>query len=142
MSGGKSFKIVNGKLVRRTETERAAAAKLWDEFDKKEAAGKAKSRIPRSTERFIKVTVSQIIKLADMGFNPTAFIFFVVMLEATRHWGKPFAFPVEKIRLYGGSGERGISLRAQYRVLAQLEKVGLVSVRRQPPKPPVITGIL
>ena len=134
-----SFKIVNGKLVRRTKAERAAVAKMWDEFDKKEAANKAKSKIPRSSERFIKITVSQIIKLSDLKFNPITFIFFVVMLEATRHWGKPFIFPTEKIRLYGGAGERGISLSAQYRALARLEKAGLISVQRQPPKPPVIT---
>jgi hypothetical protein len=135
----KSFKMVNGKLVRRTEAERAAVAEMWNEFDKNEAANKVKSRIPRSTERFIKITVSQIVKLSDLRFEPTSFIFFVVMLEATRHWGKPFVFPTEQIRLYGGAGEKGISLRTQRWVLARLEKVGLISVQHQPPKPPTIT---
>jgi hypothetical protein len=130
---------VNGKLVPRTAAERAAAAKMWDEFDKDEAARKTKARIPRSTERFIKVTVSQIIRLADMGFDPTTFIYFVVKLEATRHWGKPFIFPVEQLRLHGETNGRGISLSTQYRALARLEKIGLISVQRHPPNPPVIT---
>ena len=135
----KSFKIVNGKLVRRTEAERAKVAKMWDEFDKKTAADKAKSRIPRSTERYVKITVSQLVKLSDLKVDQTTFIFFVMMFEATRHWGKPFIFPAEALRKHGGSDERGISLRTQRWVLTRLEKIGLISVQRQPPKPPVIT---
>ena len=135
----KGFKIVNGKLVRRTKAEQAKVAQMWDEYDKREAANKAASKIPRSTERFIKITVSQIIKLSDLKFEPTAFIFFVVMLEATRHWGKPFVLPAEMLRLHGGADEKGINLRTQRFVLARLEKVGLISVQRQPPKPPIIT---
>ncbi len=136
-----SFKIVNGKLARRTAAECAKVAQLWDDFDRKEMMRKAKSKIPRSTERFIKITISQIIKLVDLEFDPTTFIFFVVMVEATRHWGKPFVFPAEQLRLHGGANERGISLSAQYRALARLEKVGLISVQRQPPKPPIITVV-
>jgi hypothetical protein len=135
----KSFKIVGGKLVRRTKAESAKVAKMWAEFDKKEAANKAKSRIPRSTERYIKITASQLVKLSDIKFDPTAFIFFVIMYEANRNWGKPFIFPAEKLQKHGGADEQGICLRTQREVLARLEKAGLISVQRQPPKQPVIT---
>lgn len=138
----KGFKIVGGKLVRRTKAESAKVAKMWDEFDKKEAtnkAGKTKPKIPRSGEHFIKITASEFVKLADHDkLSVTAFIFFVMKFEANRNWGKPFIFPSKQLREYGGANEKGIGFRTQQRALVWLEKRGLISVRRQPPKPPLI----
>jgi hypothetical protein len=93
----KRYKFVNGKFVERTPEEQA-------ELERKRAAHLAASgqgptvkaaqaKLPRSNERFIRVTLSQANRL--LWLKPQAFvaIYLLLSLESFKAHGQPFIWP-------------------------------------------------
>ena len=87
----------------------------------------------KSTEPFVKLTVSQLNKLFGLRSPASVFIFLVMLHENFRHRGKPFILPADKLAARGG-----FNPRTQRRALLQLEACGLISVRRGNRKSPEI----
>jgi hypothetical protein len=133
----KSYKLKNGEFVERTPAEQAElarkrAAQLAAAGRPLGATGKA-GEVPKSEERFIRVTLSQANRLLTL--NPPAFvtIYLVLSLESFKAHGLPFTFPGEVL-----ADKYGFNRLARWRAVLQLEKAGLISVERVPPKPPKI----
>ena len=61
-------------------------------------------------------------------------LFTILLFENFRQRGKPFILPTRKLATV-----KGLSPRNLRRALTQLETCGLISVTRNPPKPPLIT---
>ena len=130
----KSYKLKNGEFVERTpaeqaELERKRAAHLATAGQPPGTTGKA----PKSKESFIRVTLSQANRLLTL--NPPAFvtIYLVLSRESFKAHGLPFTLPGEVL-----ADKFGFNRLAQWRAVLQLEKAGLISVERRPPKPPKI----
>jgi DNA-binding MarR family transcriptional regulator len=89
-------------------------------------------RLAKSKEWFARITVSQAEKLR--GLSGACWMLFTdLSFKNIDSRGKPFDLPDDI------SGDVGLSPRNLLRVLDQLEARGLISVRRQAPKPPLIT---
>ena len=128
----KSYKVVSGKLVERTAEELATLEQRKAEQAEREAKPKRVARMPPARERFVITTVSQAEKL--IGLEHVCWPLFTILLfESFRQRGKPFSLPTGKLDTV-----KGLSPRNLRRALAQLERCGLISVTRRPPKPPVI----
>ena len=121
-----SFRFVSGKLVARTAEEHA-------ELQRRKAEAASPPRMSKSTEPFVKLTVSQLNKLFGLRSPASVFIFLVMLHENFRHRGKPFILPADKLAARGG-----FNPRTQRRALLQLEACGLISVRRGNRKSPEI----
>jgi hypothetical protein len=128
----KSYKFRGGKFVERTPKEQA-------ELERKRATyygdlGSAKkSRMPKSKEPFIRITMSQADQLMLTNSLKCVLIFFILSYENFRHAGNAFLMPADKLVRFG------FNRRTQERALTQLEKIGLISIRRAHRKPPRIT---
>jgi hypothetical protein len=84
-------------------------------------------------EWFARVTVSQADKLLKL--RPVCWpLFALLFFESLLFRGKSFALPDSIIGATDGLGRANLR-----RALRQLEAGGLISIRRQPPKPPQIT---
>jgi hypothetical protein len=123
----KSYKIRGGKLVERTAEEQI-------ELRRRKAEAASPTRIPKSNELFVKLTIPQLNKLFSLRSRASVFIFIVMLHENFRHRGKPFILPSNKLAAHGG-----FTHRTQRRALLQLGNCDLISVRRMPRKPPEIT---
>jgi hypothetical protein len=122
-----SYKFVGGKLVARTAEELTRLKQL-----KAEQAKCAKGRMPRSTERFAIVTLSQAEKLIMLEHVCWP-LFTILLFENFRQRGQPFILPTRQLNTV--QGLRPTNLR---QALIQLETCGLISITRNPPKPPLI----
>jgi hypothetical protein len=92
----------------------------------------ASKRMSRSKEWFARITVSQAEKLLKL--RPVCWpLFAMLFFEGLLSRGKPFAMPDSIL----GATE-GFSRANLHRTLCQLEECGLISIRRQAPKPPLI----
>jgi len=90
------------------------------------------ARVPRSKERFAKITESIAEKL--LGLEHVCWPLFTILgVESIRHHGRPFVLPINALGTV-----RGLSRRNLHRALIQLETCGLISVQRRAPKPPII----
>jgi hypothetical protein len=67
------------------------------------------------------------------GVSTTWDVFSGLLFESFRHHGNSFVFPVKQLK-----GVPGLSQRNWNRILLQLERRGLITVTRRPPKPPLI----
>jgi hypothetical protein len=124
----KSYKIRCGKLVERTAEELARLERL-----KAKQAKPAKGRMPRAEGRFVITTATQAAKL--IGLEHVCWpLFTILSFENFRHRGAAFALPTSKLNTL-----KGLSPRNLRRALIQLERCGLISVVRNPPRPPLIT---
>ena len=104
-----------------------------DKFRSKPANVPKPKRMPRSTEPFVKTTLSQAERLFQL--KPVCWPLFTFLLfESFRCRGRPFTLPINELDTL--KGLRQTNTRA---ALRQLEACGLISVLRQPPKPPEIT---
>jgi hypothetical protein len=134
----KSYKFVNCKFEERTPEEQA-------ELERKRAAHLAASgqgptvkaaqaKLPRSNERFIRVTLSQANRL--LWLKPQAFVatYLLLSLESFKAHGQPFTWPADTLTI-----KFGINRLAQWRAMAKLVQAGLISVEQAPPKPPKVT---
>jgi hypothetical protein len=126
----KSYKFQNGEFVERTPEEQA-------ELERKRAAAQgaktAPSKVPKSKETFIRITLSQANRLLKL--NPPAFvtIYLVLSLEGLKAHGLSFTFPAKML-----TDKFGFSRCTQWRAVVPLVKAGLIAVERVPPKPPKI----
>jgi hypothetical protein len=103
-------------------------------YKSKNAPEKAASkRMSKSKEWFARLTVSRVEALKGPRSHACWILFSALCLESFRVGGKPFPVPDDISDLTEVS--RGHLRRA----LRQLEECGLISIRRQPPKPPLIT---
>ena len=123
----KSYKFRGGKLVERTAEEQA-------ELQRRKAEAASPSRMPKSKEPFVKLTIPQLNKLFGVRSPAGVLIFMVMLHENFRHRGKPFILPANKLAAHGG-----FNPRTQRRALLQLEACGVISVRRENRKSPEIT---
>lgn len=124
-----SYKFVGGKLVERSAEEQAR-------LQAKQAAREPvkKKRTPWAQEPFIMLTLSHVEKLFRL--NPACWPLFTILLfESFRTRGEPFTLPAYEFNAVKGLNSR----TALWRALAQLEKCNLISTRRNPPQPPLIT---
>jgi hypothetical protein len=127
-----SKKIVNGKFVTRTAEEEVEFQRLKAEYYTNANVTNPKPK--RSKEAFTKITASQFEKLMLIKSNASVKLFIVLTYQAFKHWGKPFQMSVEDF------AKNGFHRTTQWRALAQLERVGLISVDWKPRSgPPVIT---
>ena len=93
----------------------------------------ASKRMPRSQERFVRITASQAERLFEL--EPICWpLFTILQFENFRHHGRAFVLPTDKLATI-----RGLSRSNLHRSLLRLEACSLISVRRNPPKPPQIT---
>ena len=130
-----SYKIQNGKLVRRTAAEQADLDRRKAAYYAEEAAAAPNSRVPKSKEKFVIVTLSQLDRLLVGAPTVSQMVIFMILLfENFRHRGRPFIMPSEAFAKLGG-----YNLRTQQRALFRLEKCGLISVRRVHRGSPEIT---
>jgi hypothetical protein len=106
----------------------------FERYKSKKAPPKvASKRIPRSTELFARITVSQAEKL--LGLNCMCWpLFTLLVFESLLARGKPFALPEDISDM-----TPGLSRANSRRALRQLEVHGLISIRRHTPKPSLIT---
>lgn len=118
-----SYKFVGGKLVARTAEEHAKLLGL-----RKTASPNKVGKGTRSKEPFIMISLAQQQKLGAL-VSPCMRLFLALMWERFRHWGQAFPLPTGKV----------LAPQAQRRALMRLEAIGLISVQRRPPKPPLIT---
>jgi hypothetical protein len=125
-----SYKFVDGKLVARTTEELARLEQLKAEQAAREPA---KKRLPRATERFVITTVAQAAKLFELEHVCWP-LFTILLFENLRRWGQTFVLPRRQLNTV-----KGLSRANLQRALAQLEGCGLISVTRNPPRPPLIT---
>jgi hypothetical protein len=127
----KSYKIRGGKLVERTAEELARLERLKAE---RECTHKpAKGRMPRAEGRFVITTATQAEKL--IGLEHVCWpLFTILSFENFRHRRAAFALPTSKLNTL-----KGLSPRNLRRALIQMETCGLISVVRNPPRPPLIT---
>jgi hypothetical protein len=127
----KSYKFVGGKLVERSAEEQA---RLQAKQAAQEPAKKKRKRTPWAQEPFVMLTLSHVEKL--LRLNPACWPLFAILLfESFRARGEPFALPAVEFNVVKGLNSR----TALWRALAQLEKCNLISMRRNPPRPPLIT---
>jgi hypothetical protein len=128
----KSYKLKNGVFVERTPEEQA-------ELERKRAAHlaatgvRAAAKLPKSQERFIRVTLSQADRLRKL--KPPAFVtvFLLLSAESFRAHGRPFILPVDTLDKWG------FSRCTQWRAVIRLANAGLIQVERVPSKQPKIT---
>jgi hypothetical protein len=97
------------------------------------AAAAPTCRIARSTEWFVKVHDAQLARLLEIEPKATQ-LFLILLRESLRHRGKAFVLPTDQL-----AAIKGLSRPNLRRALRQLESCKLISVKRNPPKPPVIT---
>ena len=79
------------------------------------------------------MTVSQAEKLLELDHVCWP-LFTILLFENFRQRGQPFILPTRQLNTV-----KGLSPANLRRALAQLEGCGLISVRRNPPQPPLIT---
>jgi hypothetical protein len=128
-----SYKIVGGRLVERTAEELARLKRLKIEQFARERTSSAKKWMPRSTDWFVKVILTQTDKLLQL--DPVCCpLFLILLVENFRHKGRPFILPTRKLNTV--KGLRPTNLRS---ALIQLERCGLIAVARRRPRPPLIT---
>lgn len=125
-----SYKIRNGKLVRRTATEQVT-------LDRRKAASIAKEEAAEGLKKgpFAQVTNPQIDKLRRLRSHKCDILFLWMAYQSYRHKGQPFVMLTEQWV------KDGFSLRTQGWAIDRMEQVGLISVNRRPPKPPAITVV-
>ena len=104
-----------------------------EKYKSKNAPEKAApNRMPKSKEWFASITISRAEKLK--GLSGACWMLFTILFYANiDSRSKPFALPDDI------SGDVGLSRRNLFRALLQLETRGLISIRRQASKPPLIT---
>jgi hypothetical protein len=126
MSG---LKFKNGKFVPRTEEEERRRAEYFAAVD-----GVKPKRVPRKDGPYIQVTMKQLDRLIPLlSKSPEVSIFFVLLYESFRHRGAAFIWPAEQLARIGG-----FKPRTQRRIIAYLEKAGLISVQRVHKRPPIV----
>ncbi len=126
----KSYKLVGGKFVERTAEELARLEQLKAEQAKR---APAKKRITRTKSLFARVTVAHATKLIELD-TVCCLLFVLLQLERYRVYRETFALPTHRLR-----SVKGLSPANLRRALHQLEKANLISVVREPPKPPLVT---
>jgi hypothetical protein len=89
--------------------------------------------MPKPKEPTVKILVSHMEKLAPLRSHACWMLFTILLFENIKSRGKPFTLPS------GVAGSsKGLSRANLSRALHQLEECGLISIRRQAPKPPLI----
>ncbi len=124
--------IRNGKLVERTPEEQIEFDRLKAEYYANVDAPNSRKR-PKSKEHFAKITDIRFEKLMHIESGASIKIFIVLAYQSFKHWDRPFQISTDDFV------KNGFSCATQKRALIQLERVGLISVKRRPPRPPVIT---
>jgi hypothetical protein len=128
-----SYKIRNGTFVPCTPEEKiereckeaAAAARA------QEQAAEPEAQTATGGAPFAKLMRVQIRRMH--GVSTTWDVFSGLLFESFRHHGNSFILPVKQLE-----GVSGLSQRNWNRILLQLERRGLITVTRRPPKPPLI----
>jgi hypothetical protein len=116
-------------VVERTAEELARLEQLRAKHVEREPT---KWSMPRSKERFVKVTLSQAEKLLQL--DPVCWPLFIILsFENFRQRGQPFILPTRQLNTV--KSLRPTNLR---QALMQLETCGLISITRNRPKPPLI----
>jgi hypothetical protein len=87
----------------------------------------------RRAEPFVKVPLSLAAAMTKATKSPRALVGILVLHEAWKAKGKPFAVSNIKLVKYG------VSREVKRRALAELESSGLILVRRQHKQAPVVT---
>jgi DNA-binding MarR family transcriptional regulator len=113
------------RLDKETDTYLAAAAA---KNKKSEKTGKTKKR----REPFIIITKTQFDMLGSVA-NSTTLVLLHLMFRDFAARGKPFKL------LSDGLSDIGVDRQAKQRAIDNLEKLGWISVERNPGKEPVIT---
>ena len=127
---GVTYKFKNGKFVPRTVEEE----RRYTEYFTPTAGDPEPRKMPKTTEPFIKVTMKQLDRLIPLlSKSPEVSIFFVLCHESFRHRGAAFVWPADKLAKIGG-----FKPRTQRRVIAYLERAGLIAVRRVHRRPPIV----
>ena len=104
-----------------------------DKFRSNPANVPKPKRMPRSTEPFVKITLSQAERLFQL--KPVCWPLFTFLLfESFRCRGRPFTLPIDKL-----DSLRGLRQTNTRAALRQLAACHLISVRRRPPKPLELT---
>jgi hypothetical protein len=122
-----SYRFVEGRLVARTAEEHT-------ELQRRRALTAVPPRMPKSTERFVKITLRQLDKLYELKSQACTFIFMIMLYEDFRCRGGPFILPTARLAANGGYNPR-----TQRRATRQLQACGLIAVERRSRKPPQIT---
>lgn len=122
----------DGKFVERTPEEEVRFRQL-KKSNYFADVGTPTSKKPKSKERFAKITDSQFGKWMQVKSYAGVRMFPVLAYQWFKHWDQPFQMSAANF------AENGFSRTSQKRALAELERVGLISVERKPPRPPTIT---
>lgn len=99
-----------------------------------EVAARAKPRVNRSEQHYVKLHIAQLVQLITMN-DPVAFMLFGILLgESFANYGKPFELPTRKLLPV-----RGLTNMARLRAkLRKLEQWGLISIVARAPRPLLI----
>ncbi len=132
-----SKKIRNGKFVERTAEEEIEFQRLKVEYyaNVEKTTPKFKRR-PKIEGNFVPLKLEQIDRWNNASkLSKETGIFFILLYENYLR-NAPFRLPADKLI------KGGFSRTTQKRVLAKLEKAGLISVLRRHKGPPTITVLL
>jgi hypothetical protein len=129
-----SYKIRNGTYALCTpeeeaERERKKAARAVAQAQ--EQAAEPRAQAASGGAPFAKLMRVQIRRMH--GVSTTWDVFSGLLFESFRHHGNSFVLPVKQLK-----GVPGLSQTNWNRILLQLERRGLITVTRRPPKPPLI----
>ena len=94
----------------------------------------ARKQMPRSTEPFILLRVSQRVTLHRLNSAGCWDLFTTLAQESFRHGGKTFILPSDELATI-----KGLSRPRLRAIVRQLEVNGLILVQRRAAKPPLIT---
>ena len=94
-------------------------------------------REPRGEPAPDRVTFAKLMRaqmLRMHGVSTTWDVFSGLLQESFRSHGNSFILPIKQL-----AEMPGMSLRNLHRILQELERRGLITVTRRPPKPPLVT---
>jgi hypothetical protein len=126
-----AVKIRDGKLIPLTPEEEV-------ERERRKAAAAAQQRERRGEQAaldratFVKLTHAQMVRMH--GVSTTWDVLSGLLRENFRSHGNSFILPIKQLAEIPGMSPRNL-----HRILQELERRGVIMVRRRPPKPPTVT---
>ena len=125
-----AVKICDGKLITLTPEEEVGRERRKAAAATNQRERRGEPALDRVT--FVKLTRAQMLRMH--GVSTTWDVLSGLLQENFRSHGNRFILPTKQLREIPG-----MSLRNLHRILQELERRGLITVTRRPPKPPLVT---
>ena len=113
------------------EIKKSFSERFRSKNNRPKPAAPTRARVPKTEEKFVRITVSQAARLFDLEHVCWP-LFAILWFENLRHHGRAFVLPTEALTTIPGLSPANLRKN-----LDCLEACGLIAVQRQPPKPPI-----